>query len=158
MLKTSVYSIFPSDQQNALLWWLLIILCIIALILSLFIQDARHAAEEEIYTNLNQKIDQFLQLADYDWTAAQGGGQASDYLSDLIAFLCSTFAVFTHLPVSVSLLLHLCIVPLYSAVVTFCYQLLILVTLTVTIRSYLTWLIHFLTQTNNEPFINLSSC
>ncbi|XP_067299607.1 exocyst complex component 6B isoform X2 [Pseudorasbora parva] len=61
-------------------------------------KDARHAAEEEIYTNLNQKIDQFLQLADYDWTAAQGGGQASDYLSDLIAFLCSTFAVFTHLP------------------------------------------------------------
>uniref|UniRef100_A0A671NP23 Exocyst complex component n=1 Tax=Sinocyclocheilus anshuiensis TaxID=1608454 RepID=A0A671NP23_9TELE len=61
-------------------------------------KDARHAAEEEIYTNLNQKIDQFLQLADYDWMAAQGGGQASDYLSDLIAFLCSTFAVFTHLP------------------------------------------------------------
>uniref|UniRef100_A0A671RV43 Exocyst complex component n=1 Tax=Sinocyclocheilus anshuiensis TaxID=1608454 RepID=A0A671RV43_9TELE len=61
-------------------------------------KDARHAAEEEIYTNLNQKIDQFLQLADYDWAAAQGGGQASDYLSDLIAFLCSTFAVFTHLP------------------------------------------------------------
>ncbi|KTG42980.1 hypothetical protein cypCar_00001449, partial [Cyprinus carpio] len=61
-------------------------------------EDARHAAEEEIYTNLNQKIDQFLQLADYDWTAAQGGAQASDYLSDLIAFLCSTFAVFTHLP------------------------------------------------------------
>ncbi|XP_056612461.1 exocyst complex component 6B [Triplophysa dalaica] len=61
-------------------------------------KDARHAAEEEIYTNLNQKIDQFLQLADYDWTAAQGGGQASDYLTDLIAFLCSTFAVFTHLP------------------------------------------------------------
>uniref|UniRef100_A0A8C2F0D6 Exocyst complex component n=1 Tax=Cyprinus carpio TaxID=7962 RepID=A0A8C2F0D6_CYPCA len=59
-------------------------------------KDARHAAEEEIYTNLNQKIDQFLQLADYDWTAAQGGAQASDYLSDLIAFLCSTFAVFTH--------------------------------------------------------------
>ncbi|KAJ8268838.1 hypothetical protein COCON_G00114450 [Conger conger] len=61
-------------------------------------KDARHAAEEEIYTNLNQKIDQFLQLADYDWMAAQGGGQASDYLSDLIAFLCSTFTVFTHLP------------------------------------------------------------
>uniref|UniRef100_A0A4W4HK74 Exocyst complex component n=1 Tax=Electrophorus electricus TaxID=8005 RepID=A0A4W4HK74_ELEEL len=61
-------------------------------------KDARHAAEEEIYTNLNLKIDQFLQLADYDWMAAQGGGQASDYLSDLIAFLCSTFSVFTHLP------------------------------------------------------------
>uniref|UniRef100_A0A8D0CMN2 Exocyst complex component n=1 Tax=Sander lucioperca TaxID=283035 RepID=A0A8D0CMN2_SANLU len=64
-------------------------------------KDARHAAEEEIYTNLNAKIDQFLQLADYDWMAAgQGGGtlEASDYLVDLIAFLKSTFSVFTNLP------------------------------------------------------------
>ncbi|XP_035004410.1 exocyst complex component 6B isoform X3 [Hippoglossus stenolepis] len=64
-------------------------------------KDARHAAEAEIYTNLNAKIDQFLQLADYDWlTAVQGGGTvaASDYLVDLIAFLNSTFSVFTNLP------------------------------------------------------------
>nr|XP_033809425.1 exocyst complex component 6B isoform X7 [Geotrypetes seraphini] len=61
-------------------------------------KDARHAAEEEIYTNLNQKIDQFLQLADYDWMATEPNGRASDYLLDLIAFLHSTFAVFTHLP------------------------------------------------------------
>ncbi|XP_075276344.1 exocyst complex component 6B isoform X3 [Opisthocomus hoazin] len=61
-------------------------------------KDARHAAEEEIYTNLNQKIDQFLQLADYDWTAVEPGSKASDYLVDLIGFLRSTFAVFTHLP------------------------------------------------------------
>uniref|UniRef100_A0A8D0G8F3 Exocyst complex component n=1 Tax=Sphenodon punctatus TaxID=8508 RepID=A0A8D0G8F3_SPHPU len=61
-------------------------------------KDARHAAEEEIYTNLNQKIDQFLQLADYDWMAAEPSSKASDYLVDLIAFLRSTFAVFTHLP------------------------------------------------------------
>ncbi|KAB0363355.1 hypothetical protein FD754_007511 [Muntiacus muntjak] len=63
-------------------------------------KDARHAAEEEIYTNLNQKIDQFLQLADYDWMTGDLGSKASDYLVDLIAFLRSTFAVFTHLPVS----------------------------------------------------------
>uniref|UniRef100_A0A8D3CIZ1 Exocyst complex component n=1 Tax=Scophthalmus maximus TaxID=52904 RepID=A0A8D3CIZ1_SCOMX len=64
-------------------------------------KDARHAAEAEIYTSLNAKIDQFLQLADYDWLAAvQGGGTltASDYLVDLIAFLKSTFSVFTNLP------------------------------------------------------------
>ncbi|XP_076990666.1 exocyst complex component 6B isoform X2 [Tamandua tetradactyla] len=61
-------------------------------------KDARHAAEEEIYTNLNQKIDQFLQLADYDWMMGDLGNKASDYLVDLIAFLRSTFAVFTHLP------------------------------------------------------------
>ncbi|XP_014344915.1 exocyst complex component 6B isoform X1 [Latimeria chalumnae] len=61
-------------------------------------KDARHTAEEEIYTNLNQKIDQFLQLADYEWMAAESTGRASDYLTDLIAFLRSTFTVFTHLP------------------------------------------------------------
>ncbi|KAG7251821.1 hypothetical protein CRUP_020554, partial [Coryphaenoides rupestris] len=64
-------------------------------------KDARHAAEAEIYTNLNAKIDQFLQLADYDWTsAAQGGGDMtpSDYLTDLITFLQSTFSVLTNLP------------------------------------------------------------
>uniref|UniRef100_A0A7N8YI29 Exocyst complex component n=1 Tax=Mastacembelus armatus TaxID=205130 RepID=A0A7N8YI29_9TELE len=62
-------------------------------------KDARHGAEAEIYTSLNTKIDQFLQLADYDWLAAvQGVGTASDYLIDLIAFLKSTFSVFTNLP------------------------------------------------------------
>ncbi|KAI9524331.1 Exocyst complex component 6B [Dissostichus eleginoides] len=64
-------------------------------------KDARHSAEAEIYTNLNAKIDQFLQLAEYDWMVAlQGGGtsEASDYLMDLIAFLNSTFSVFTNLP------------------------------------------------------------
>ncbi|XP_030610069.1 exocyst complex component 6B-like [Archocentrus centrarchus] len=64
-------------------------------------KDARHAAEAEIYTSLNAKIDQFLQLADYDWMAAVPGSEnlaASDYLIDLIAFLKSTFSVFTNLP------------------------------------------------------------
>ncbi|TNN32121.1 Exocyst complex component 6B [Liparis tanakae] len=64
-------------------------------------EDARHAAEAEIYTNINAKIDQFLQLADYDWMAPVPGGgtpEASDYLIDLIAFLKSTFSVFTNLP------------------------------------------------------------
>lgn len=77
---------------------------------SLILQDARHAAEAEIYTNLNAKIDQFLQLADYNWQApAQGGATpltTSDYLIDLIAFLNSTFAVFTNLPVSTSTHTH----------------------------------------------------
>ncbi|TNM93694.1 hypothetical protein fugu_001870 [Takifugu bimaculatus] len=63
-------------------------------------EDARHSAEAEIYTSLNAKIDQFLQLADYDWlVSAQGdNAEASDYLIDLIAFLRSTFSVFTNLP------------------------------------------------------------
>lgn len=74
-------------------------------------QDARHSAEAEIYTSLNAKIDQFLQLADYDWlVSAQGdNGEASDYLIDLIAFLKSTFSVFTNLPVSPRR--HTCAIP-----------------------------------------------
>uniref|UniRef100_A0A3P9DT47 Exocyst complex component n=1 Tax=Maylandia zebra TaxID=106582 RepID=A0A3P9DT47_9CICH len=69
-------------------------------------KDARHAAEGEIYTKLNQKIDEFIQLADYEWGMAESDGRASGYLMDLINFLRSTFQVFTHLPVSVS---HTCL-------------------------------------------------
>ncbi|XP_077594544.1 exocyst complex component 6 isoform X5 [Stigmatopora nigra] len=61
-------------------------------------KDARHAAESEIYTKLNQKIDEFIQLADYEWSMAESEGRASGYLMDLINFLRSTFQVFTHLP------------------------------------------------------------
>ncbi|ELW66709.1 Exocyst complex component 6 [Tupaia chinensis] len=61
-------------------------------------KDARHAAEGEIYTKLNHKIDEFVQLADYDWTMAEPDGRASGYLMDLINFLRSIFQVFTHLP------------------------------------------------------------
>ncbi|XP_066520352.1 exocyst complex component 6 isoform X1 [Hoplias malabaricus] len=61
-------------------------------------KDARHAAEGEIYTKLNQKIDEFIQLADYEWNMAESDGRASGYLMDLINFLRSTFQVFTHLP------------------------------------------------------------
>ena len=66
-------------------------------------QDARHAAEGEIYTKLNQKIDEFIQLADYEWGMTESDGRASGYLMDLINFLRSTFQVFTHLPVSLIL-------------------------------------------------------
>ena len=59
---------------------------------------ARHAAKEEIYTNLNQEIDQFLHLAGYDWMTGDLGSKTSDYLVDVIAFLHSTFALFTYLP------------------------------------------------------------
>ncbi|CAF92770.1 unnamed protein product, partial [Tetraodon nigroviridis] len=61
-------------------------------------KDACHAAEGEIYTKLNQKIDEFIQLADYEWNMAESDGRASGYLMDLINFLRSTFQVFTHLP------------------------------------------------------------
>ncbi|NXF45609.1 EXOC6 protein, partial [Oceanites oceanicus] len=70
-------------------------------------KDARHAAEGEIYTKLNQKIDEFIQIADYDWTMSESDGRASGYLMDLINFLRSTFQVFTHLPVSIYINSHI---------------------------------------------------
>ncbi|XP_023239955.1 exocyst complex component 6B-like isoform X3 [Centruroides sculpturatus] len=61
-------------------------------------KDARADAEAHIYQQLNKKIDEFLELANYDWLLNEPQGQASNYLTDLIAFLKSTFEAFTNLP------------------------------------------------------------
>ncbi|CAG5125629.1 unnamed protein product, partial [Candidula unifasciata] len=62
-------------------------------------KDARSDAEQHIYQQLNLKIDEFLDLASYDWTLPEPRGQASSYLMDLVAFLQSTFMSFTNLPI-----------------------------------------------------------
>lgn len=93
-------------------------------------KDARNEAEGRIYSQINEKVDNFFELgkphprrlsicileevcllpttdpivlAEYDWTAADSTGVPSDYVTDLITFLGSTFLSFSHLPVS-----HLC--------------------------------------------------
>uniref|UniRef100_A0A2C9L9S3 Exocyst complex subunit EXOC6/Sec15 C-terminal domain-containing protein n=1 Tax=Biomphalaria glabrata TaxID=6526 RepID=A0A2C9L9S3_BIOGL len=63
-------------------------------------KDARSEAEQQIYQQLNLKIDEFLDLASYDWTISDSKGQASSYLMDLVVFLKSIFMSFTNLPVS----------------------------------------------------------
>lgn len=65
-------------------------------------KDARSDAESQIYLQLNHKIDEFLELATYDWLLAESNGTASPYVSDLIAFLKATFAAFTNLPAKVA--------------------------------------------------------
>lgn len=65
-------------------------------------KDARADAESQIYIQLNQKIDEFLELADYDWTLVESFGMASSYIADLIKFLTSTFDAFTNLPLKVA--------------------------------------------------------
>ncbi|RUS81404.1 hypothetical protein EGW08_010842, partial [Elysia chlorotica] len=65
---------------------------------SAMFKDARSDAEQHIYEQLNLKIDEFLDLASYDWNIMESKGQASSYLMDLIAFLQSTFMSFTNLP------------------------------------------------------------
>lgn len=42
-------------------------------------------------------------LAEYEWNSSESTGAASDYVTDLIAFLRSTFLSFSHLPVSFAL-------------------------------------------------------
>ncbi|XP_025094033.1 exocyst complex component 6B-like isoform X3 [Pomacea canaliculata] len=62
-------------------------------------KDARSDAEQHIYEQLNAKIDEFIDLAAYDWTLVEPRGHASSYIMDLMAFLQSTFMSFTNLPV-----------------------------------------------------------
>ncbi|XP_060593248.1 exocyst complex component 6B-like isoform X2 [Ruditapes philippinarum] len=61
-------------------------------------KDARSEAEEYIYRKLNNKIDEFLELAAYTWSQSEPSGHPSGYLMDLIAFLQSIFMSFTNLP------------------------------------------------------------
>ncbi|XP_014667115.1 PREDICTED: exocyst complex component 6B-like isoform X2 [Priapulus caudatus] len=61
-------------------------------------KDARSHAEQQIYLALNHKIDEFMELANYEWTLVESKGHASGYLMDLVAFLQSTFMSFTNLP------------------------------------------------------------
>ncbi|XP_077991948.1 exocyst complex component 6B-like [Glandiceps talaboti] len=61
-------------------------------------KDARDEAEQQIYKTLNAKMDEFLDLASYNWRLEEAKGHPSGYLMDLIAFLESNFIAFNHLP------------------------------------------------------------
>nr|CAG4643743.1 EOG090X01NK [Lepidurus arcticus] len=65
-------------------------------------RDVRSEAEQQIYEQMKRKIDEFLELSNYDWLLAEPSGQASSYLLDLMAFLKSTFEAFTNLPAHVA--------------------------------------------------------
>lgn len=71
--------------------------------ISLF-KVARDDAEKQICDKLRNKLDEFLGLENYDWTLSEPQGHASSYITDLIAFLRSTFETFANLPVSFDLL------------------------------------------------------
>jgi len=61
-------------------------------------KDIRAEAEEHIHKKLVSKMDEFIELANYDWTLSEPRGTASPWLMDLIAFLKSVFESFTNLP------------------------------------------------------------
>ena len=51
------------------------------------------------------KTDVLFVAANYDWLLPESKGHASGYITDLVAFLQSTFMSFTNLPVSCQLYL-----------------------------------------------------
>lgn len=65
-------------------------------------KNARSDAESQIYFLLNQKIDEFFEIAHYDWLLVESSGVASSYITDLIKFLTCTFQAFTNLPLRVA--------------------------------------------------------
>jgi len=65
-------------------------------------KDIRSEAEEEIHNKLESKIDEFIELANYDWSMSEAQGTSSTWLMDLIAFLTSVFKQFTNLPIKLA--------------------------------------------------------
>lgn len=64
---------------------------------------ARDDAERQICEKLTNKLEEFLELENYDWTLTEPQGHASSFITDLIAFLRSTFESFTNLPVIIEM-------------------------------------------------------
>nr|XP_039264317.1 exocyst complex component 6B-like isoform X1 [Styela clava] len=65
-------------------------------------KDARSETESQIYIKVNSKVDEFFELAEYNWSMSEAMGTASSYLLDLIAYLRHNFRVFSHLPEKVA--------------------------------------------------------
>uniref|UniRef100_A0A1I8ATR9 Exocyst complex component n=1 Tax=Steinernema glaseri TaxID=37863 RepID=A0A1I8ATR9_9BILA len=65
-------------------------------------RDVRSEVEQHIDGALKRKVDDFMELASYDWEMSNAGGVASDYIADLIKFLTTTFTSFTNLPIQLA--------------------------------------------------------
>lgn len=54
---------------------------------------AREDAVRQICEKLRQKLTEFLELESYDWLLGEPQSHASSFITDLIAFLQTTFRV-----------------------------------------------------------------
>jgi len=64
--------------------------------------DTRKKGEKRIFELVNMKIDEFLELADYDWMSEERNRNPSSYLQDLVTFLDSVInATLLNLPQSI---------------------------------------------------------
>ncbi|CAK1552733.1 unnamed protein product [Leptosia nina] len=61
-------------------------------------QAARDDAERQICENLQQKVDEFLDLENYDWSLVEPTGQASSFVTDMLGYLSGVLASLEQLP------------------------------------------------------------
>ncbi|RUS18641.1 exocyst complex subunit Sec15-like-domain-containing protein [Endogone sp. FLAS-F59071] len=65
-------------------------------------RETRKKGEKRIFELVNMKIDEFLELADYDWMSEERNKNPSPYLQDLVTFLDSVInATLLNLPQSI---------------------------------------------------------
>lgn len=55
-------------------------------------RNSRGQAEKRIFELVNMKIDEFLELADYDWVATNVNRKESPYLLELVDYITSVIA------------------------------------------------------------------
>ncbi|KAF7731685.1 hypothetical protein EC973_008856 [Apophysomyces ossiformis] len=70
-------------------------------------KDTRRKAEKRIFELVNSKLDQFLELSDYDWSSQELQKHPSPNLQDLVSYLTNvTNAALLNLPKSIKSLLY----------------------------------------------------
>ncbi|XP_073945592.1 exocyst complex component Sec15 [Choristoneura fumiferana] len=61
-------------------------------------QAARDDAEKQICDNLEKKVDEFLDLENYDWLLVEPTGQASAFVTDMLSYLSGVLTSLEQLP------------------------------------------------------------
>ncbi|CAH2210086.1 jg25776, partial [Pararge aegeria aegeria] len=61
-------------------------------------QAARDDAEQQICDNLEKKVDEFLDLENYDWLLVEPSGQASSFVTDMLSYLSGVLTSLEQLP------------------------------------------------------------
>ncbi|CAB3229750.1 unnamed protein product [Arctia plantaginis] len=61
-------------------------------------QAARDDAEQQICDNLEKKVDEFLDLENYDWLLVEPTGQASAFVTDMLSYLSGVLTSLEQLP------------------------------------------------------------
>ncbi|XP_041977986.1 exocyst complex component 6 [Aricia agestis] len=61
-------------------------------------QTARDDAEQQICENLEKKVDEFLDLENYDWLLVEPSGQASSFVTDMLSYLSGVLTSLEQLP------------------------------------------------------------